>query len=122
MALTDHEVGLLYEVYEITMRDYTVVSGGSGQSRLMPDIYASGASVRDRLVQAIEQINLSPAQVERVQAILAEFEELSLDPSKIDKDGYQLRPSNNIKTIRTRLYPYTGISFNSSAGQRLSIG
>jgi len=122
MALTDHEVGLLYEVYEITMRDYTVVSGGSGQSRLMPDIYASSASVRDRLVQAIEQINLFPSQVERVQAILAEFEELSLDPSKIDKDGYQLRPGNNLRAIRTRLYPYTGILFNSSTSQRLSIG
>jgi len=122
MTLTDHEVGLLYEVYEITMRDYTVVSGGNGQSRLMPDIYASSASVRDRLVQAIEQINLFPSQVERVQAILAEFEELSLDPSKIDKDGYQLRPGNNLRAIRTRLYPYTGILFNSSASQRLSIG
>lgn len=120
--LTDHEVGLLYEVYEITMRDNTVVSGGSGQSRLMPDLFSSGSSVRDRLNQAIQQINLFPAQVERVRAILTEFEELSLDPSKIDKDGYQLRPGNNLKAIKTRLYSYTGILFNSSNSQRLSIG
>jgi hypothetical protein len=122
MALTDHEIGLLYEVYEITLRDNTAVSGGSGQSRLMPDLFSYGNSIQNRLQSSIEQINLFSSQVERVQAILAEFEELSLDPSKIDKDGYQLRPSNNIKTIRTRLYPYTGILFNSSAGQRLSIG
>jgi hypothetical protein len=88
----------------------------------MPDLFSYGTSIRNRLQSSIEEINLSPAQVERVQEILAEFEELSLDPSKIDKDGYQLRPSNNIKTIRTRLYIYTGILFNSSAGQRLSIG
>lgn len=120
--LTDHEVGLLYEVYEITMRDNTVVSGGSGQSRLMPDLYSSGASVRDTLVQAIQQINLFPDQVARVQTILKEFEELSLDPSRIDKDGYQLRPGNNLAAIRRRLYSYTGILFNSSNSQRLSIG
>ncbi|MFM6080120.1 MAG: hypothetical protein ACKPCI_16690 [Dolichospermum sp.] len=122
MALTDHEIGLLYEVYEITMRSNTAVSGGSGQSRLMPDLFSSGLSIRDRLQLSIEEINLNLAQVARVRAILAEFEEISLDPSKIDKDGYQLRPSNNLKAIRTRLYPYTGILFISSASQRLSIG
>ena len=122
MALTDHEIGLLYEVYEITMRGTTVVAGGSGQSRLMPDLFSSGQSIRDKLIQAIDQINLFPAQVERVQAILAEFEELSLDPSKIDKDGYQLRPCNNLAAIRRRLYIYTGILFNSSAAQRISVG
>jgi hypothetical protein len=120
--LTDHEIGLLYEVYEITMRDNTVVSGGSGQSRLMPDLFSSGQSIRQRLQSSIDQINLFPSQVERVQAILAEFEELSLDPSKIDKDGYQLRPANNLAAIRRRLYIYTGILFNSSATQRLSVG
>jgi hypothetical protein len=88
----------------------------------MPDLFSSGQSIRQRLQSSIEQINLFPSQVERVQAILAEFEELSLDPSKIDKDGYQLRPGNNLKAIRTRLYPYTGILFNSSATQRLSVG
>jgi len=120
--LTDHEIGLLYEVYEITMRDNTVVAGGSGQSRLMPDLYSYGFSVQNRLTQAIEQINLFPSQVARVQAILAEFEAIALDPSKIDKDGYQLRPENNLKAIRTRLYPYTGILFNSPSSCRLSIG
>lgn len=120
--LTDHEVGLLYEVYEVTLRDTTVVSGGSGQSRLMPDLYSSGASVRDRLVEAIAQINDNPAQVDRVRTILGEFEELSLDPSRIDKDGYQLRPSNNIKAIRARLYPYTGILFNPGNAGRVNLG
>jgi hypothetical protein len=122
MTLTDHEIGLLYEVYEITMRDTTVVSGGSGQSRLMPDLFSSGQSIRQRLQLSIDQINLFPSQVERVRVILAEFEELSLDPSKIDKDGYQLRPSNNLAAIRRRLYIYTGILFNSSTTQKLSIG
>ncbi|MFO0054165.1 MAG: hypothetical protein ACOVOV_16405 [Dolichospermum sp.] len=122
MTLTDHEIGLLHEVYEITMRDTTAVSGGSDQSRLMPDLFSSGQSIRQRLQLSIDQINLFPAQVERVRVILAEFEELSLDPSKIDKDGYQLRPGNNLAAIRRRLYIYTGILFNSSTTQRLSIG
>lgn len=120
--LTDYEIGLLYELYEITLRDTTVVAGGSGQSRLMPDLYSSGSSVRDRLNQAIQKINQTAFEVERVREILKEYAELSLDPSRIDKEGYQLRPENNINNLRKRLYPYTGILFLNSNNQQFRLG
>jgi len=121
-TLTDYEIGLLYEIYEITLRENTVVDGGSGQSRLMPDLFSAGKSIQDRLQESIGEINTFPTQVQRVRVILREWERLSLDPSHIDQDGYQLRPAQNIKAIRRSLYPYTGILFNPVADQRVTIG
>lgn len=115
MLLTDHQINLLFEVYEITQRDTTVVVGGEGTSRLQPDLF-SNTSVRQALLDAIAAINDSPSQVERVGVILEEFECISLDPSNIDKDGYQLRPHNNLAAIRARLYPYTGVLFKKNSG------
>jgi hypothetical protein len=112
--LTDHQVNLLFEVYEISVRDTTVVVGGEGTSRLQPDLFNSNTSVRQALLNAIALINESQSQVERVGTILEEFECISLDPSNIDKDGYQLRPHKNLAAIRARLYPYTGILFKSA--------
>ena len=124
MSLTDHQVNLLFEVYEITQRDTTVVVGGRGSSRLAPDLYNSNTSVRDTLKSAIAKINESPSEVERVGEILEEFKCISLDPSNIDKEGYQLRPSKNLDAIRARLYPYTGILFqkNGDKSNRFCLG
>lgn len=121
--LSEHHVGLLYEIYEITFRENTVVAGGNGTTRIQPDIYASGQSVRDRLNQAITLINASEYQSTRVKEILEEYEELSLDPSTINKEGYNLRPLKNINLLRKRLYPYTGILlFNGSYNNSYSLG
>ena len=124
--LSDRQVNLLYEVYEITARETTVVAGGEGMSRLQVDLFGAGKSVRDHLEGAIIYINESDARVERVSEILEEWVELSLDLSKIDSDGYALRPSKNIRAIRDRLYPYTGIVFKSSPtsgnGNRACLG
>ncbi|OKH14830.1 hypothetical protein NIES592_08105 [Fischerella major NIES-592] len=124
MPLTDHQVNLLFEVYEITQRDTTVVVGGEGTSRLQPDLFNSNKSVRQALFDAIALINNSPSQVERVGVILEEFECISVDPSNIDKDGYQLRPYKNLAAIRARLYPYTGILFkkNGSESNKFRLG
>jgi len=124
MPLTDHQINLLFEVYEITQRDTTVVVGGEGTSRLQPDLFNSNTSVRQALYEAIAAINDSPSQVERVGVILGEFECISLDPSNIDKDGYQLRPNKNLAAIRRSLYPYTGILFkkNSGCDNRVNLG
>jgi hypothetical protein len=116
MPLTDHQVNLLFEVYEITQRDTTVVVGGEGSSRLEPDLFNSNTPVRQALTDAIAVINNLPSQVERVGTILEEFECISLDPSNIDKDGYQMRPDKNLAAIRRSLYPYTGILFKKNAG------
>jgi hypothetical protein len=120
--LTDLEVNLLYEIYEITLRENTVVSGGSGQSRLQPDIFSAGKTIKDRLVEAIAAINLSPSQIARVREILTEFKDISLDPSSIDQAGYSFRPHRNIEILRERLYPYTGILFYKGGGNRLLHG
>ena len=116
MPLTDHQINLLFEVYEITQRDTTVVVGGEGSSRLQPDLFNSNTSVRQALLDAITAINNLPSQAERVGVILEEFECISLDPSNIDKDGYQLRPNKNLAAIRRSLYPYTGILFKKNSG------
>jgi hypothetical protein len=116
VPLTDHQINLLFEVYEITQRDTTVVVGGEGRSRLEPDLFNSNTPVRQALTDAIAVINDSPSQVERVRTILEEFECISLDPSNIDKDGYQMRPDKILAAIRTRLFPYTGILFKKSVG------
>ncbi|MBN3993885.1 MAG: hypothetical protein HWQ36_26225 [Nostoc sp. NMS2] len=116
MPLTDHQANLLFEVYEITQRDTTVVVGGEGSSRLEPDLYNTNTPVRQALTDAIAAINNLPSQVERVGVILEEFECISLDPSNIDKDGYQMRPDKNLAAIRARLFPYTGILFKKSGG------
>lgn len=120
--LTNHEIGLLYEIYEITFRDDTVVADGRGRSRLQPDIYSKGLSIRERLNESIAFINASLSQEERVRTILQDFEELSLDPSPIDQQGYSLRPNKNIKNLRNRLYPYTGILYGDNDNNKLLIG
>lgn len=118
--LTDHEIGLLYEIYEISFRAKTVVTSPGGQVTFSESTIFS---IQNALSEAITLINANTAHCERVQVILQEFEELSLDPSNIDQEGYQLRPARNIKTIRTRLYPYTGILVNSpNQSGRLLIG
>lgn len=120
--LTDLEVNLLYEIYQITFRDSTVVAGGDGQSRLQPDTFSAGKSIRDRLVEAIAQINLSASQVARVREILTEFQDISLDPSSIDQAGYRFRPRESIENLKKRLYPYTGILFSTNTSNRLLLG
>lgn len=122
IELTDREIGLLYEIYEMTFRDYTVVAGGRGQSRLMPDIYSSGASVRDRLVNAIKEINECESEVVLVRSILTEYEDFRLDPSKIKQAGYNFNPPDNLRVVRDRLYSYTGILFNFERSQGFNIG
>lgn len=119
MPLTEHQINLLFEVYEITLRSTTVVVGGEGSSRLAPDLFNSNTSVRQALLDAIAVINESSSQIERVGTILEEFESISLDPSNIDKDGYQLRPGKNLMAIRARLYPYTGILFQKNPGSNM---
>jgi len=120
--LSDTEVGYLYEIYELTFQQYTVVMGGEGQSRLQVDLFSAGKSIRDQLTYAIQQINQNPAWENRVRAIVTEFEGWALDPSPITQQGYEFRPERNLKTIRKRLYPYTGIIVDPGNGNRIPLG
>jgi uncharacterized protein YggE len=120
--LSDHQINLLFEVYEITQRDNTVIVGGEGTSRLQPDLFNSNIPVKQALLNSVAAINESASQIERVGVILEEFECLSLDPSDINKDGYELRPKKNLAAIRARLYPYTGILFINNGSSRIPLG
>jgi uncharacterized protein YggE len=123
MALSERSVSLLHEIYEITTMPNTVFAGGEGTSRLVPDLFNAGLSVREQLEKAIEQINQNPSVITRIEEILAEWEELSIDPSKIEQEGYFLKPEKNIKAIRKRLYTYTGIIFSGDISfNRIPLG
>lgn len=123
MALSERSKSLLYEIYEITTMPFTVVAGGEGTSRLEPDLFNAGRTVREQLDLAILAIGNNLARQTRVEEILQEWEELSIDPSKIETDGYKLIPDKNIKAIRKRLYSYTGIIFkNDLFGNKYQLG
>ena len=123
MALSDRSKALLYEIYEVSTMQFTVVAGGGGTSKLQPDIYSSGKSIKDQLEDAFVKIGENEEHQARVEEILKEWEELSVDPSIIDSDGYSLRPNKNIKAIRLRLYTYTGIVFKTGCGgNRIGLG
>lgn len=123
MALSERSKNLLYEIYEITAMPFTVVAGGEGTSRLSPDLFGAGKTIREQLDQSIEFVDLNPAIQERIEEILKEWEELSIDPSKIEAEGYSLKPEKNIKAIRKRLYTYTGIIFKEdSHSNRFLLG
>lgn len=123
MALSERSKALLYEIYEITTMPFTVVAGGEGTSRLEPDLFNAGRTVKEQLELAITAIGSNPAQQLRVEEILKEWEELSIDPSKIEADGYTLKPEKNIRAIRKRLYTYTGIIYKEDLfGNRYQLG
>lgn len=123
MALSERSKSLLYEIYEVTTMPFTVVAGGEGTSRLEPDLFNAGRTIKEQLDLAITAIGASVAQQTRVEEILKEWEELSIDPSKIETDGYFLKPEKNIKAIRKRLYSYTGIIFKDDLlGNRYQLG
>lgn len=123
MALSQRSVSLLYEIYEVTTMPYTVVAGGEGTSRLVPDLFNAGRTVKEQLDLAINAIGSNTANQQRIEEILAEWEELSIDPSKIEQEGYFLKPEKNIKAIRKRLYTYTGIIFwGDMSLNKISLG
>lgn len=123
MALSERSKSLLYEIYEVTTMPFTVVAGGEGTSRLEPDLFNAGRTVKEQLDLAIGAIDLNSAKQQRIEEILKEWEELSIDPSKIEADGYFLKPEKNIKAIRKRLYSYTGIIFKDDLfGNKYQLG
>jgi len=115
--LTDRQTNLLYELYGLPFQLKTITLGETGLSSAPPltDLFQSA---KDRLREAIGEINLEPDKVARVGEILAEYEGLSLDPSKIDRDGYSFKFRDSIQNLKERLYPYTGIRVPRSGGGR----
>lgn len=120
-ALSDKSISLLYEIYEVPKRNSTVLTGGLGTSGNL-NSFDYQVGVREQLESSIVQINANLAEVKRVEEILGEYDDLSLDRSTIDRDGYSLRPDWNISAIRQALYPYTGIAWVTNRGNKTPLG
>ena len=76
-----------------------------------------------RLQAAIISIDADETKVSRVREILAAYNDLSLDRSNIERNGYSLRPNKNIRIYRRLLFTYTGlISDMNAGGNRLPLG
>jgi len=124
MLLTDRQTNLLYELYGLPFQLKTITLGDSGLSSA-PPMTELFQSAKDRLAEAIGEINLEPDKVARVGEILTEYEGLSLDPSKIDRDGYSFKFRDSVQNLKERLYPYTGSRVTrsgSSRSNRLQLG
>lgn len=109
MPLSDQQKHLLHEIFDIPYESVGVIVGEGGfavASALINPIQ----STTQRLLAAIVSIDSDETKVTRVGLILAEYESLSLDPSKIERNGYSLNPAKSVRLLRQRLYPYTGLS------------
>lgn len=121
MPLTDRQEHLLHEVYSLPYTATTVSMGEPGLAS-MPPMTELHLSLKDQLQQSILAINLDPFKVERVGEILSEYEQFSLDPSRIDREGYAFRPGNSFRTVQDRLYTYTGIRVSRGGSNRIPLG
>lgn len=121
MPLSDAHKHLLYEIYEVSYRQTTTITGGGG-SAPTPTLFDVAVGVKKQLEDAIAEIDADDSQSARVGAIVAQYEEISTDFSTIDREGYSFRPEKNLSRIRKVLYPYTGIVFSPSGGNRIVLG
>lgn len=115
MLLSDHYKQLLHEIYEVPFSPETVITAGGG-TIVSHTLFDVQTSVRQRLAKAISQIDADPSKAMRVGKILDEYETIALDFSTIDRDGYKLNPSKNLRRIKKALYTYTGIRYEDGGG------
>lgn len=121
MPLTERQEYLLHELYGIPTSADTIVLGESGFAQA-PPLAGFAQSPRQHLAAAILRINADEFKVDRVIEILATYEEIALDPSAIERDGYKFRHSQSLKNLQDRLYPFTGILLLDQGGNRLCLG
>ena len=109
MPLTDQSKHLLHEAYQVPYTDTTVISGGFGTNSSTSSAFDFQLGVREQLAKAISSIDRDETMVKRVEAILAEYQQIALDRSNINREGYEFKASRNLKAIFESLYSYTGI-------------
>ncbi len=122
MPLSDNEKHLLFELFSLPYEPIAVETGEYG----IPITQAVLDPIQSpvvRLQAAIVSIDADETKVLRVREILAAYNDLSLDISNIDRNGYSLRPNKNIRRYRQLLFTYTGlISDVNAGGNRLPLG
>lgn len=127
MALTQESEEFLYEIYEAPrpFLSSVIVAGGGGTTLPPNYLPATSTPVTTQLQLAIAGINTSATAIARVEELIVEYKDLSTDrKAKLDTEGYTSTYASQINSIRTSLFPYTGIIFpeanslfgNSSAG------
>ncbi len=121
MPLTDDHKHLLHEIFEIPYEPIVVIVGDAG-FEVAASMLNPFENPVQRLQSAIVSIDSDETKVTRVAKILAEFESLSLDPSRIDRNGYQLNPAKNIRLLKKRLFPYTGLISDSHGSNQMRVG
>jgi len=110
-ALTPIEIAILHEIYGVPLVPQTVYAAlGSGGLAISPASAFINTSLKTQLLQAVATINGSSAYVLRVREVLEVYATFSLDPSTINKDGYEFRAGNSMRSVLNALYPYTGIT------------
>ncbi|MBL1177651.1 hypothetical protein [Pantanalinema sp. GBBB05] len=114
MPLTDAQKHLLHELYEVPYTSNVVYTSGKGTA-LGPAAQTTALAmfvenqVRNQLNAAIVEIDADETRVTRVGVILSRYEDLDLDPSNIDKDGYSFRYQKAVRELKRALSTYTGI-------------
>jgi len=109
MPLTDQSKHLLREMYQVPYTDTTVISGGFGSNSSTSSAFDFQLGVREQLIKAVTAIDGDETMVKRVEAILVEYQQIALDRSNINREGYEFKASRNLKAIFECLYSYTGI-------------
>ncbi|HEY9643320.1 MAG TPA: hypothetical protein V6C57_22720 [Coleofasciculaceae cyanobacterium] len=123
MPLSDRQEHLLFELYGLPYSSNTISLDRHSDLASMPPLTELHQTATQRLSEAIYEINLDPFKVERVGEIIAEYEGVSLDPSKINRDGYDFSFEKFVNNLKTRLYTYTGIRMTrSNASHRTPHG
>jgi len=115
MPLAEKHRILMYELYGCTpQKEVWSVPGGGGS--LIPASFSVTESLVDRVNEAFEYISARDDWTARVTAILDEYESISLDPSKINRDGYEFSLKRSLDHLRELLRPYTGIYMGQGSG------
>jgi hypothetical protein len=123
MPLTDQSKHLLREIYQVPYTDTTVISGGFGSNSSTSSAFDFQLGVRQQLEKAIAGIDADETMVKRVEAILAEYQQIALDRSNINREGYEFKASRNLRAIFSSLYSYTGIMMRQGRqSNRLPLG
>ena len=122
MPLSERQKHLLHEIYEVFYSSRIVTTSGLGYIST-PTIFDDYSSIKSQLTESIENISRDESKVARIAEILEEYDNIALDYSTIDREGYSMQPQRNLRRIHLALQPYTGIIFNKTTiDSRIQLG
>ncbi len=114
--LTEEHRLLLYEIYGVTPLNEVYAATGVSVGLILPASFTLTRPIVDQIERAFTWINEVNERADRVEVILEEYKTIALDPSNIDREGYQFRASRSLQRIRDLLKPYTGIFMVDNSG------